>query len=270
MWCRAAIPEKVKAVEGFVQVSPACRLWFSDTKGSGPAVVLLHSGALSASGWDYQQPVLACAGFRVVTYARRRCAPSVCEGEDQVDAFAVDDLRALVLHLGLGRIHLVGAGLGAWFVADYALSHPDDVLSIAVVSSHLGISEPDWQASNARLKPPFFASLPDDFKELSPSYRAGDAEGVDAWNARHKDVGSKLQSATRHMMTWATLETIRVPTLLLTGDGDLYLPPSMLRLLASHIKHAVCAVVSEAGHNPYWEKPAEFNDHLLSFLRGNA
>ena len=39
----------------------------------------------------------------------------------------------------------------------------------------------DYAAVNARLRPPFFADLPHEFQELSPSYRAGNPEGVAAW-----------------------------------------------------------------------------------------
>jgi hypothetical protein len=35
-------------------------------------------------------------------------------------------------------------------------------------------------------------------------------------------------------VTWAKLEIPKVPTLLLTGDADLYTPPSVLRMFAAH------------------------------------
>jgi pimeloyl-ACP methyl ester carboxylesterase len=67
-------------------------------------------------------------------------------------------------------------------------------------------------------------------------------------------------------LTWARLETIKQPTLLLTGDSDLYTPPSLLRMQASHMPHAQVHVVPEAGHSPYWEQPMVFNEILLGFL----
>ena len=67
-------------------------------------------------------------------------------------------------------------------------------------------------------------------------------------------------------MTWARLESIKHPTLLMTGDSDLYTPPALLRMQALHMPHAEVHVVREAGHSPYWEQPTIFNEILLAFL----
>ena len=40
------------------------------------------------------------------------------------------------------------------------------------------------------------------------------------------------------------LESIKQPTLLMTGDGDLYLPPSLLRMQASHMPQAEVVIMS--------------------------
>jgi pimeloyl-ACP methyl ester carboxylesterase len=67
-------------------------------------------------------------------------------------------------------------------------------------------------------------------------------------------------------MTFALLETIAVPTLLLTGDADLYEPPPVLRLFAARIKNAESVIVPDAGHSAYWEQPEIFNRSLLAFI----
>jgi pimeloyl-ACP methyl ester carboxylesterase len=53
----------------------------------------------------------------------------------------------------------------------------------------------------------------------------------------------------------------------MTGDSDLYTPPSLLRMQAQHMPHADVRVIAEAGHSPYWEQPLAFNEALLTFLR---
>jgi pimeloyl-ACP methyl ester carboxylesterase len=52
----------------------------------------------------------------------------------------------------------------------------------------------------------------------------------------------------------------------MTGDSDLYTPPSLLRMQARHMPRAEVHIVREAGHSPYWEQPGAFNDILLAFL----
>ena len=178
------------------------------------------------------------------------------------------DLHALVEHLGLKTVDLVGAAQGGFVVLDYVFAHPERVRSLSVVSSYMGIQEPDYAAVNARLRPPFFATLPHDFQELSPSYRAGNPQGVADWHAEEDRAvtGKRIAPVLGTIPTWALLESIRHPVLLATGDSDLYVPPSLLRMQASHLPGATVHVVPEAGHSPYWERPDLFNDILLGFL----
>ena len=243
------------------------RLWYWDTGGAGRSVMLLHAGTQSAAGWAYQQPVLAGAGYRAIAYSRRGY-----EGSDPGDpanpGIASEDLHQLVVHLGIKKIDLVAAAHGGFVALDYALSHPDSIRSLTIISSLMGITDADYVAVNARLRPKFFADLPHDFQELSPSYRAGNPEGHAAWLALdHRAIpGQRILPRYRHTMTWAKLETIRHPTLLLTGESDLYTPPALLRMQAQHMPHAEVAVIGEAGHSPYWEQPDRFNHLLLDFL----
>jgi pimeloyl-ACP methyl ester carboxylesterase len=58
-----------------------------------------------------------------------------------------------------------------------------------------------------------------------------------------------------------------VPTLLLTGDADLYAPPAVMRLFVRRIKGAEAVVIPEAGHSAYWEQPEIFNRTVLEFIR---
>ena len=243
------------------------KLWYWDTGGDGRPVILLHAGTQSGAGWVYQQPVLAGAGYRAIGYSRRGYYRSDA-GDAAHPGFAADDLHCLVEHLALDSVDLVGAAQGAFFVVDYALARPGKVRSVAIVSSYLGITDADYAAVNTRLRPKFFATLPHDFQELSPSYRAGNPEGLAAWNelTHHAIPGKRLTPKVKQPLTWAKLESIGHPALLLTGDSDLYTPPSLLRMQAQHMPHAEVHVVPEAGHSPYWEQPAVFNEILLAFL----
>ena len=45
------------------------------------------------------------------------------------------------------------------------------------------------------------------------------------------------------------LEAIKVPTLVIAGDADLYAPPALVRQSADRIQRAQFAVVPDAGHS---------------------
>ena len=67
-------------------------------------------------------------------------------------------------------------------------------------------------------------------------------------------------------MTFALLDSLRVPTLLITGGADLYAPPPIMRLFAARIQGAETLVFPEAGHSAYWEDAEGFNRAVLAFL----
>src|SRR5215471_14330796 len=75
VWTPVAVPEQVKVTEGLADL-PGAKLWFWDTGGSGPIVILLHANTGSGAFWPYQQPALAKAGYRVIGYSRRGCYKS--------------------------------------------------------------------------------------------------------------------------------------------------------------------------------------------------
>jgi pimeloyl-ACP methyl ester carboxylesterase len=267
VWTPVPIPEQAPAHEAVADL-PGTRLWYWDTGGVGRPVILLHAATHSAAGWVYQQPVLAKAGYRAIGYSRRGYF-----GSDPADpanpGVGADDLDNLIQHLGLAEVDLVAAAHGGFFALDFALAWPEKVRSLTIVSSLMGITDADYASVCARLRPGFFADLPHEFKELSPSYRAGNPAGLAAWlELQHAAIpgGVRINPHPKQPLDWAQLETIRRPALLMTGESDLYTPPALLRMQALHMPHAEVATIAEAGHSPYWEQPTEFNRLLLDFL----
>jgi pimeloyl-ACP methyl ester carboxylesterase len=261
----AAIPEQVRAASGFVQADNG-RLHYWDTGGNSAAVILLHPATGSDRIWVYQQPVFAKAGYRVIAWSRRGHAGSD-PVRDGAPGTAVGDLDALVRHLGLERIHLVGCAAGGGIALDYALSHPGKMLSFAVVCAVGGIVEPEYAERASRLRPEGFDSWPASFRELSPSYRAANPAGVKEWERLESEAvtGNRSGQKPEHRIDWTALARIGTPCLIMGGDADLYSPPALLRAYAAHIPGAELVIVPEGGHSLYWEMPGMFNSTLLEF-----
>ena len=266
------MPPQAPATEGMVDVG-GCRLWYWDTGGAGEAVVFLHAGSQSGAGWGYQQPVFAQAGFRAIGYSRRGCWRSE-RGDPDDPGVAAEDLRRLLDDRGVDQAHLVAIALGAFYALDFALLHPTRLRTLTIASSYLGIdpSERAYAEANARLRPPAFDALPVEFKELHPSYRVANPVGVEKWLAlsRQARSGPPIVPKRPWPMTWERVEGIRHPTLLMTGDGDLYTPPALLRMQAEHMPQAEVVVIPEAGHCANWEQPEAFNRVVLDFLGRHA
>src|SRR3954468_4603639 len=240
------------------------KIWFEDTGGAGIPLVLLHAGTGSTRMWQQQVPAFSAAGYRVVAYDRRGHGQS-SSGE----AIAVDDLHALMDFLSLGKVHLLGTAAGGIVAFDFALSHPERLRSLVVANSIGGVQDAEYLELQARLRPkPQFDALPADVRELGPSYRAANPQGVRRW-VELENPGPMRKVSTRNRITFAALENLRVPTLLLTGDADLYTPPPVLKLFEKTIKGSKATVIPECGHSAYWEHPERFNREVLEFLRKN-
>jgi pimeloyl-ACP methyl ester carboxylesterase len=226
-----------------------------DSGGAGTPVVFLHAATGHSAMWEHQLPAFSAVGYRCIAFDR------------SAEGFASDQLDALAEKLALPRFHLVGTAAGAIIALDYALSHAGRLRSLVIANSIVGVQDEDYLEMSRRLRPsPQFDKMPADFRELGPSYRAANAEGTKRWDqlARAKP---RVSYAMRNRITYAALETIKTPTLLLTGDADLYMPPSVLRLFAARLRGCESVVLPECGHSAYWEQPELFNRSVLGFLK---
>jgi pimeloyl-ACP methyl ester carboxylesterase len=256
--------------EGYAAL-PDVRLWYRDSGGTGVVVVFMHAATGSSRVWEHQIPAFTAAGYRVIAYDRRGFGRTVVEPAAERPGTAADDLHALMGHLGVDRFHLVGTAAGAFGAVDYALSFPRRVRSLVVANSIGGVQDEDYLELGRRLRPPEFLALPPDFRELGPSYRAAHPDGTRRWleleRASRAGAAPPPVQTMRNHITFGLLETMQVPTLLLTGDADLYAPPAVMRLFVARIKGSESVIVPEAGHSAYWEQPEIFNRAVLEFIR---
>ena len=251
---------------------PGVHIWYEDTGGSGVPVVFLHAATGSSRVWEYQRPVFTARGYRVIAYDRRGFGRSAIDPAGLQPGTGADDLQSLMNHLRLDRVHLVGTAAGGFVALDFAVSFPQRLRSLVVASSIGGVQDEDFVEMGRRIRPsPQFEALPPEFRELGPSYRAADPNGTKRWMELERvsrPEGPQAPAQTiRNRITFSLLEGIRVPTLLLTGDADLYAPPAVLRLFAARIKNSESVIVPEAGHSAYWEQPEIFNRTVLEFIR---
>jgi pimeloyl-ACP methyl ester carboxylesterase len=262
------LPAETPVHEGYATV-PGARIFYRDTGGSGTPVILLHAATGSTRVWDIQFSAFAAAGYRVIAFDRRGWGRTeVTSGGPS--GTAADDLLALLDQLHLDRVHIVGTAAGGFVALDFALSYPQRVRSLVVANSIGAVEDADYVAMGRRLRPPEFANLPPEIREVGPAYRAANPDGTARWVELEKisrPPGPRAAAQPlRNHITFALLETIHLPTLLMTGGADLYAPPPILPLFAARIKGAETLVIPEAGHSAYWENPETFNRAVLQFI----
>jgi pimeloyl-ACP methyl ester carboxylesterase len=124
----------VEVQRSFVDVG-GVSLAVSDTGGAGTPVLLVHGMGLDQRMWRPQVPILARAGYRVISFDSRGHGRSgVPESGYTVVAFA-DEAMGLLDALGVTRAHIIGLSMGGSVVARMAVRWPERIASVTVIGA---------------------------------------------------------------------------------------------------------------------------------------
>lgn len=246
------------------------RLWYTDTGGTGTPIILLHANTGTSVSWTVQDAAFSKAGYRVIAFDRRGWGKSVADPATGPQPGSVaGDLGALVGYLKLDRFFLLGVAGGGFAALDYAAWHPEHLRGLIVAASTGLFSETVMTEFTKRIAIPGLDKLPGEYIELGLSYRGTDPEGTARWNAieEHARQPDAPSQPLRTPNTFAKVETIASPTLVVCADADLYAPQALVRTWSAHLRHHDWVVINDAGHSVAWERPEAFNAAVLRFLR---
>jgi len=157
--------EAAPAAQTFEQYAelPGVRLFYIDTGGGGVPVVLMHPATGSVRAWEHQLPAFTKAGYRVIAFDRRGWGRTESQPNSPAGT-AADDLVALLDHLRIDRIHLVGTAAGGFVSLDVALSFPKRLRSVVVANSIGGVQDEEFLAVGRRIRPPEFLAMPPELR----------------------------------------------------------------------------------------------------------
>ena len=109
-------------------------------KGTGPSLLCLHAGVADTRMWRAQMDGLADT-FQVIAYDRRGFGVTVTS---DAPFSHIADLKAVIDHLGVREVSLVGASQGGRVAVDFALVFPERVRSLFLIGPALsGAPVPD-------------------------------------------------------------------------------------------------------------------------------
>ncbi|HET7885091.1 MAG TPA: alpha/beta hydrolase [Bradyrhizobium sp.] len=246
------------------------KLWFTDSGGTGVPIVLLHANTGTSAVWAAQIAGFSKAGYRVITFDRRGWGNSMADPASGPQPGTVaSDLDALVEYLKLDKFHLLGVAGGGFAALDYAAWHPEKLRGLVIGGSTGSIRDKEIADFSARIEIPDIRKLPAVYREVGASYRGADPDGTKRWvdideHSRQKDAPSQ---PLRTPNTFAKIETIPTPTLIIAADADLLAPPALMRIWAAHMKDHEWAEVPDSGHAIAWEHPDVFNAKVLEFVK---
>jgi non-heme chloroperoxidase len=271
----------------FITTKDNTKIFYKDW-GEGQPVVFCHGWPLSADAWDGQMLFLGVHGYRVVAHDRRSHGRSdqTWHGND-MNTYA-DDLAALMCHLDLANVVLVGHSTGGGEVARYIGRHGSKRVAKAVL---VGAVPPIMLKSAANpgglprevfdnIRKGVFDNRSQFYKDLTLpfyGYNRPDAkvsEAVrDAFWLQGMMGGVKGQyDCIREFSEvdyTSDLKKIDVPTLIVHGDDDQIVPIADSAVpSATMLAKATLKVYKGAPHGLATTHQDQLNKDLLEFIKG--
>jgi proline iminopeptidase len=213
-------------------------------------------------------------------------------GATFVDSY-VDFLGALIEHLGVPRVHLLGHSHGGFIAQGFALRHPGRVAGLALYSSSPTTVAEFWADVQAGVEayaernagnPELGAVL-----EALGSFDAAETDEevtkalrgslplyfADFWGRR-----AEFEPFRQAVRCWVTrlddnvfdyraeLASITVPTVVLTGRYDFICAPKWSEVLHRGIPGSRLVILEDSGHFGSVEEPEAFRDAMTWLLDG--
>lgn len=244
--------------------------------GESEETVLLANGVLAdTKSWAGQLRAFA-KEYRVLLFDFRGQGRSDNPDEPYSMERHAADAVGLLETLGIERVHWVGISYGGEIGMIVATRYSEKIASLTVAAAVSHVEPPlrqrieNWIATAKTADPErfFVETVADIFSEHFQAQNPKFLEIVRESYARldYRAV-VRLLEAFQQLNVTPALPKITAPTLVLCGAADHLKPIRYSEIIHRAIAHSELAVIPECGHALTFERPEEFNNLVLGFLR---
>ena len=246
--------------------------------------LLLISG-VSGGTWSWEESIEAWSPhFRVIVFDNIGAGRSSKPNRPYTIEEMADHAAAVLDAAGVTRAGVAGLSMGGMIAQKLALRHPDRVHRLVLGCTHCGGSKripPNPNviqqfANNKGLSPEEIID-----KNLTllvtPQFLKSGSGALKRYKEQllkaplQPDYALKRQlEAIGGFDACGRIGNIQVPTLILTAERDMLVPPENGRLLSIHIPDAVEKSFAGAGHLIYLECAQDFHETVMKFFRNKA
>ncbi len=259
------------------------RLYYEES-GHGAPLVFVHEYAGDYRSWEPQMRFFS-RYYRCIAFNARGYPPSDVpeDPEKYSQARARDDIRSVLDHLEIEKAHICGLSMGGFAALHFGMAYPDRCRSLLVGGCGYGAEPAKREQFREETNAAAAQIEKQGMREVAKRYSMGPTrvqlrnKNPRGWQefaeqlAEHSTPGSALTMRGvqgRRPSLWEMVDgmrTLKVPTLIVTGDeDDPCLEPALL--MKRTITTSALAVIPSSGHTINIEEPEEFNRLLFNFV----
>ena len=263
---------------------------YYEEHGSGDPLLLIMGLAADSMAWMFQLPSFA-ERYRTIVFDNRGVGRSAKPKGPYTIAAMADDTAGLLKAIGVDRAHVVGVSMGGMIAQELALRHPERVRGLVLACTFPeadedvkrnretslvqlggaigrdGVASIDLAAVDPMML--FQTLLP---RVFSPAFIQNQLAslmqlfgGALQWGFSVEAIMAQVEAVMSHNST-ERLRDIEAPTLVITGDADLLIPPANSDVIAGRIPGARLVKIPGGTHGFNFETPELFNREVLNFL----
>jgi pimeloyl-ACP methyl ester carboxylesterase len=241
-------------------------------EGQGRPLVFIHGWAASSQFWKHQISFFSQTN-QVIAYDLRGHGDSDKPEKGYRVSDHVQDLKALVAKYQISDPVLVGHSLGGMIALQYTLDHstkPHALVLVGTSPRPVGSRKRSIQFSFLRFMIWLSRKRASKFTEkelFAPNVDPELVEWVNGESMRTPtNVILQILQDVKHFDVISRLSEITVPTLIINGEFDRAVEPTIGAQMQQLLPQARIQVVSGAGHNCMLEEYSQFNLILQKFL----
>ncbi|MFS0723792.1 alpha/beta fold hydrolase [Paenibacillus sp. 1P07SE] len=267
----------------YIEIEPHVQLYVEDI-GSGPAILFIHGWPLNHKMFEYQLTSLAREGYRCIALDLRGFGNSDAPAEGYHYDRLADDVRAVIDHLQLEDITLVGFSVGGAIAVRYMARHAQHgVGRLALLGAAApcftqrtgypyGMTKGEVDDQIAAVQ----ADRPQMLKDFGKLFLAqGVSPAFEGWlhqlGLQATPWGTiGVAESLRDEELFGDLSAITVPTTIFQGKLDKICPPEFADRLLDGIPGASVVTFENSGHGMLFDEREKFDASLLAFLKSNS
>ncbi len=252
----------------------------------GRAAIFVHGLSARADRWRLTLEAFAGAGYHAYAidlpgHGFADKGPDFPYGVPGYARFVQGFMEAMAL----GRAAVIGTSLGGHIAAQLACERPESVSALVLVGSlglvplgreqrrAIGANVLDTTREGTERKLRYVVHDPRlvTAEWVEEEYRINNSPGAREAFARLRDYLVEEPGIDDDIVAERLAPlVVRIPVLLVWGQDDIVVPVTVGERALGVVKGAKLVTIGGANHQPYFERPDEFNRLVLPFLAGGG